>query len=147
MLSFCYQSGFGRGGKPCSYWVSGLQAVTPTRFWQAHLKHFCWAHLAHIIHIRHIPSFGMGYLTLCCQSVATLGRIIIANLEGIIKQIRLALFCKHSNIFTGSVPKSLDPVSGCPPQGTTPLSKSQRFADHPLQRAGKACRDADCEPL
>ena len=65
-----------------------VSAFIPTRFWQAHLKHFCWAHLAHIIHIRHIPPFGMGYLTLCCQSVATLGRVFIANCEGKIKQIR-----------------------------------------------------------
>ena len=53
---------------------AGLHAVNPTSFWQAHLKRFFWAHLALIIHIRHIPPFGMGYLTLCCQSVATLAK-------------------------------------------------------------------------
>jgi len=31
----------------------------------------------------------MGYPTLCCQSVATLGRAIIANQDEEIKQIRL----------------------------------------------------------
>ena len=98
MLSFCYQSRIGRGGNACCYWVSAMQAVIPTRFWQAHLKRFCWAHLAHIIHIRHIPPFGMGYPTLCCQSVATLGRAIIAKLVPKIKQIRLAYvhFSSHT---------------------------------------------------
>ena len=47
------------------------------RSWQSHLKRFCWAYLAPIIHIRHIPSFGMGYLTLCCQSVATFDSLSI----------------------------------------------------------------------
>ena len=60
--------------------------IIPTRSWQGRFKRFCMAYLAHIIHIRHIPSFGMGYLTLCCQSVATLDNYRIANNEVKVKQ-------------------------------------------------------------
>ena len=63
--------------------------LIPTRSWQSHFKRFCWAYLALIIHIRPIPPFGMGYLTLCCQSVATLGNYRIANNGAKVKQKRL----------------------------------------------------------
>jgi hypothetical protein len=55
----------------------------------------------------------MGYPTLCCQSVATLGRVIIANLEGLIKQIRLAYvhFSSHTTAPLWSMYISLLPFA------------------------------------
>ena len=63
--------------------------IIPTRSWQGRFKRFCMAYLAHIIHIRHIPPFGMGYPTLCCQSVATFGTLSISECDTKIKHIRL----------------------------------------------------------
>jgi hypothetical protein len=43
------------------------------------------------IHIRHIPSFRIGYLTVCCQSAATLG-----TLSKISSLFRFFLSCASS---------------------------------------------------
>ena len=71
MLSLCYQRHFGRGGKPCSCWVSEFQPLFPLEVQRHKLLINVASSLAFGVVFREFRLFCFGSQEKCTQSVLT----------------------------------------------------------------------------